>query len=189
LSLGGGRKLRGRWLPKDADSLDEGDRITDYEFARALAGKIGGVAGAVTSVTKKARKNPPPLPYSLPKLQIMAVIFFCSTGQAVDAPKVLVEVVTNRDFVADGLPGYENYHLHDVYELRKGLFGVVMLCPVGFQETIVYDTRNGQREAVYHDAVIPRKARREEIRQESILVADTVRLARTAVETADDGLR
>jgi hypothetical protein len=75
-----------------------------------------------------------------------------------------------------------SYHIYDVYELRSGLFGIVMLCPVVFQETIVYDTRNGKREAVYHDAVIPRKTRREEMRRESILVVDALQIAKSALD-------
>jgi hypothetical protein len=118
---------------------------------------------------------------------IIAVILFCSTGQAVDAPRVMVNVVANRKFLSE-FSGYENYRLYDVYELRKGFFGVVLLCPAGFQETIVYDTRGGKREAVYHDAVIPRKARREEMRDESVLVADAVKLARVAVASTPAGL-
>jgi hypothetical protein len=108
---------------------------------------------------------------------IIAVILFCSTVQATDAPRVIQAVARNREFLAGGLDGYEDYRLYDVYELRSGLFGVITLCPVGFLETTVYDTRNGKRERIYHDVVIPRKQRREKIRNESILVADAVRLA------------
>jgi hypothetical protein len=112
---------------------------------------------------------------------IMAVILFCGPGQAVDAPKVIAGVVANREFLA-GFTGYGDYNLHDVYELRPGLFGVVMLCPVGFKETLVYDTRRGKRELVYRDAVIPAKAKRAELRDESILVSDAVKLACAALE-------
>jgi hypothetical protein len=77
-----------------------------------------------------------------------------------------------------GFGGYEDYSLCDVYKLRPGLFGVVMLCPVGFQETLVYDTRKGKREVIYRDAIIPRKSRREKMRRESIRVADAVKVAK-----------
>jgi hypothetical protein len=108
---------------------------------------------------------------------ITAVILCCSTVQATDAPRVIQAVARNREFLAGGLYGYENYYLYDVYELRPELFGVITLCPTGLLETIVYDTRKGKRERIYHDIVIPRKPRREKIRNESILVADAVRLA------------
>jgi hypothetical protein len=52
-----------------------------------------------------------------------------------------------------------------------------MLCPAGIQETFIYDTRNGKVEIIYRDAMIPLKSRREELRRESIKVADAVRLA------------
>jgi hypothetical protein len=61
------------------------------------------------------------------------------------------------------------------------MFGVVMLCPVGFHETFVFDCRNGKREIIYRDVYIPRKEKREELRQESILVADAVKLAKLAM--------
>jgi DNA topoisomerase-3 len=74
LSLDENRKLEGGWIPKDADSesLDSRKRITDREFAGALVKKLDGAEGAVTSVTKKAHKVSPPLPYSLSKLQMEA---------------------------------------------------------------------------------------------------------------------
>ena len=112
---------------------------------------------------------------------IVAVILFCGTGDAVDVPGVVVEVVKHSEFMAK-FTGYENYSLNNVYEFRPGLFGVVMLCSVGFLETLVYDTRDGKMEVIYRDAIIPRKERREKIRSESILVADAVRVAKNAVE-------
>ena len=54
-----------------------------------------------------------------------------------------------------------------------------MLCPAGILETFIYDTRNGKVEIIYRDAIIPRKNRREELRRESIKVADAVRLAQS----------
>jgi hypothetical protein len=62
------------------------------------------------------------------------------------------------------------------------MFGVVMLCPVGFHETFVFDCRNGKREVIYRDIYIPRKEKRAELRRESIFVADAVRLAKSARE-------
>jgi hypothetical protein len=115
---------------------------------------------------------------------IIAVILFCGTGDAVDVPKLAVEVVKCREFMAK-FAGYGDYNLCDVYEWKPGLFGVVMLCPVGFRETIVFDTRDGKMEAIYRDATIPPKKRREEMRRESIKVADAVQLAKSAVEYQD----
>jgi hypothetical protein len=61
------------------------------------------------------------------------------------------------------------------------MFAVAMLDPAGIKETLVYDCRNGKREVVYRDLFIPRKEKREEMRRDSILVSDAVRLAKTAV--------
>jgi DNA topoisomerase-3 len=74
LSLDESRTLRGGWTPKDTDlgGLDVGNRITGREFADLLVKKLDGANGLVISVTKAGRRISPPLPYSLPKLQIAA---------------------------------------------------------------------------------------------------------------------
>jgi hypothetical protein len=112
---------------------------------------------------------------------ITAVILFCGAVEADDVPKVMLSVARYREFMAD-FTGYDDYSLLDVYEWRPGMFGVVMLCPVGFHETLVYDCRNEKKEVVYRDMYVPRKEKREELRRESILVADAIRLAKIAIE-------
>jgi hypothetical protein len=112
---------------------------------------------------------------------IAAVILFCGAVEADNAPKVILNVAQNREFMA-GFTGYDNYSLLDVYQWRPGFYGVAMLCPAGIQETFIYDTRDGKMEVVYRDAMIPRKNRREELRRESIKVADAVRLAQSVAE-------
>jgi DNA topoisomerase-3 len=74
LTLGDGRKVTGKWVPGDthASILDGQKRITDGNAIRELAGTLEGKNGEITSVTKQKRKNSPPLPYSLPKLQMAA---------------------------------------------------------------------------------------------------------------------
>jgi DNA topoisomerase-3 len=74
LSLGDGRKLNGRWLPNDAysESLSEDKKITDKETASGIVQKLDGSAGSILSVVKKRRAVPPPLPFSLSKLQMAA---------------------------------------------------------------------------------------------------------------------
>ncbi|MDR1508367.1 MAG: hypothetical protein LBS53_01865 [Synergistaceae bacterium] len=74
LSLDENRTLKGRWMPKDADSpgLDGQKRITDRAFADSIVGKLSGKNGVVLSVTKEERTISPPLPYSLPKFQMAA---------------------------------------------------------------------------------------------------------------------
>ena len=112
---------------------------------------------------------------------IIAVILFCGAVEADNAPKAILKVVQNREFMAD-FTGYDNYSMIDVYQWRPGFYGVVMLCPAGILETFIYDTRNGKKEVIYRDAMIPRKIRREEMRHESIKVADAVRLAQSVAE-------
>jgi hypothetical protein len=116
---------------------------------------------------------------------IAAVILFCGAVEADDAPKVILNVVQHREFMAS-FTGYDDYSLLDVYQWRPGFFGVVMLCPAGIQETFIFDTRNGKKEVVYMDAMIPRKNRREEMRRESIKVADAVRLAQSVAKYPND---
>jgi hypothetical protein len=110
---------------------------------------------------------------------ITAVILFCGAVEADNAPKVILNIVQHREFMAD-FTGYDDYSLLEVYQWRPGLFGIVMLCPAGIHETFIFDTRNGKKEVIYRDAMIPRKSRREELRRESIKVADAVRLAQAA---------
>jgi hypothetical protein len=85
---------------------------------------------------------------------IVAFILFCGPSQAVDVPHAAVAAVAAREFMAE-FTGYEDYSLLDVFEWRPSIFGIVMLCPIGFQETFVYDTREGKREVIYRDAYIP----------------------------------
>jgi hypothetical protein len=113
---------------------------------------------------------------------ITAVILFCGAVEADDAPKVIMNVVRNREFMAD-FTGYDNYSLLDIYQWQAGFYGVVMLCPAGIHETFIFDCRDGKREIIYRDVYIPRKERREELRRESILVTDAVRFAKSAIAT------
>jgi hypothetical protein len=115
---------------------------------------------------------------------ITTVILFCGRVEANDAPKVILNVARHREFMAE-FSGYEGYSLLDVYEWRPGMFGVVMLCSAGIHETFVFDCRNGKREVIYRDVYIPRKEKREELRRESILVADAMKLAKAAKGTSD----
>jgi hypothetical protein len=112
---------------------------------------------------------------------ISAFILFCGTSQAVDVPRAAVAAVAAREFMA-GFAGYGDYRLLDVFEWRPGFFGVMMLCPAGIHETLVFDCRNGKREVIYRDAYIPRKGKREELRRESILILDAVKLAKSALQ-------
>jgi hypothetical protein len=102
---------------------------------------------------------------------------------AVDVPKVMVDIAAYREFLADGLPGYERYLLYDVYEFRKDMFGVVLIDPLGIQETVVYDMRKGGREIIYRDLYIPNKIRRERMMRESVTASDAVRLAQAALRS------
>ena len=111
---------------------------------------------------------------------IIAVILFCGPSQAVDVPNVAVAVTACREFFA-GFTGYDDYSLIDAYEWRPGFFGIVMLCPAGIHETLVFDCRNGNKEIVYRDMYVPGKEKRKELRRESILVADAVKLAKAIV--------
>jgi hypothetical protein len=110
---------------------------------------------------------------------ITAFILFCAPVQADDVPHAVVAAVVQREFMAD-FTGYDDYSLLDVYQWRTRFFCVVMLCPVGFHETLVFDCRGGKREIIYRDVYIPRKEKRNELRRESILVADAVRLAKAS---------
>jgi DNA topoisomerase-3 len=77
------RKIVGRWKPRSSESQPEGDksseiendespeRLMSEEARKALLEKIRG-RGEITGVDKKVHRKTPPLPYSLPKLQMDA---------------------------------------------------------------------------------------------------------------------
>jgi DNA topoisomerase-3 len=73
---------------KHASILDGQKRIRDREAAAALAASLNGKSGSVTSVTKQARKSSPPLPYSLPKLQMAASARYDVTDTLVHLQKL-----------------------------------------------------------------------------------------------------
>jgi hypothetical protein len=114
---------------------------------------------------------------------IAAVIFFCAPVQALDAPNAVTAAIAQREFMAS-FTGYDDYSLLDAYRWRPGFYAVIMLCPAGIHETFVFDCRDGKREAVYHDVFVPEKKTRAEMRKNSILVRDAVRLAKGAIATA-----
>jgi hypothetical protein len=72
-----------------------------------------------------------------------------------------------------GFAGYDNYSLLDVYEWRAGFFCVIMLCPAGIHETLVFDCR---------DVYVPKKKMCGEMREDNIPVPYAVRLAKSAIE-------
>ncbi len=74
LNLNGGRSITGRWVPHESHSLilDGQKRIIDRNAVYALASLLKSDAGEVISVTTKAHRAAPPLPFSLSKLQMAA---------------------------------------------------------------------------------------------------------------------
>jgi DNA topoisomerase-3 len=74
LTLEGGRTVTGRWAPGDSCSarLDAEGRLVNREAAAKLEEKLRGARGVVSKADKRALKTPPPLPYSLTKLQMAA---------------------------------------------------------------------------------------------------------------------
>jgi DNA topoisomerase-3 len=74
LTLEGGRTVTGRWMPNDSCTgyLDAEGRLVSREMAADLEEKLRGANGAVTKVEKRTRETAPPLPFSLPRLQMAA---------------------------------------------------------------------------------------------------------------------
>jgi DNA topoisomerase-3 len=74
LILDGGRTLAGRWAPDDSHAayLDSEGRVTSREWAAAMEKNLRGIGGVVSKADRHARVTPPPLPYSLTKLQMAA---------------------------------------------------------------------------------------------------------------------
>ncbi|MDR3331096.1 MAG: hypothetical protein LBT08_00565, partial [Synergistaceae bacterium] len=68
------KEITGRWQLGEVYSslLDEQKRITDREAVCKLAESLEDRSGEITSVSKKAHRVPPPLAYSLSRLQMAA---------------------------------------------------------------------------------------------------------------------
>ena len=109
LSLSQERKLKGKWLPNDAcsDSFNEDKKITSKEAAFGIAQKLDGTSGSVVSVVKKPRSVPPPLPFSLSKLQIAASRKYDITDTLAHAQKLyeagyITYPRTNCEYIPEG---------------------------------------------------------------------------------------
>ena len=115
--------------------------------------------------------------------KIFAILSFCavlfSAGVAFALPTVVERVIINRAFLA-AFKGYDDYFLYDVECLDEERIGVILLDTLGFEFRGVFDNRT--KEAVYRNALIPVKDRRETMREESINVADAVKIARALTQ-------
>ncbi len=115
--------------------------------------------------------------------KIFAILSFCavlfSAGAAFALPTVVERVITNREFFA-AFKGYDDYFLYDVECLDEGRIGVILLDTLGFEFRMVFDKRT--KEAVYRNVLISVKDRREAMREESINVADAVKIAQALTE-------
>ncbi|QEM81421.1 DNA topoisomerase III [Halomonas binhaiensis] len=64
--------LRAWWVPGEQHRLDERGRLLERTPAEALAQRLVGAQGLVSSVETRQRRQAPPLPYSLSALQVDA---------------------------------------------------------------------------------------------------------------------
>ena len=62
------------WHPPDGATgvLDDAGRLISRQHAEAIRTRVGGRAGQVTKCSCVGKSEPPPLPYSLPDLQVDA---------------------------------------------------------------------------------------------------------------------
>jgi hypothetical protein len=122
------------------------------------------------------------------KICVIAVIVFsialvCASTQAVNLPRVVVDVVAEKEFFAD-FKLHPDYSLCEVKRIGDALIGVVLLCPVGIQTIYVFEREVGAGKIFYEMTWVPPKQVREKKRRESILVSDAVKIAQAAVEKA-----
>jgi hypothetical protein len=110
---------------------------------------------------------------------VLSIVLICAATQAVNLPRVVVDVVAEKEFFAN-FKLYPDYSLCEVRQVGDALIGVVLLCPVGIQTMYVFERATG--EIFYENTKIPPKRVREKLRGKSILVSDAVKIARAAVE-------
>jgi DNA topoisomerase-3 len=87
------RKVVGRWQPRfsecqpESETMESSERLMSEETRKELLGKIRG-RGEITRVDKKVHRKTPPLPYSLPKLQMDASRLYDITDTLVHAQRL-----------------------------------------------------------------------------------------------------
>jgi hypothetical protein len=115
---------------------------------------------------------------------VLSIVSICASTQAVNVPRVVVDVVAEKEFFAN-FKLHPDHSLCDVSRIGDALIGVVLLCPVGIQTIYVFEREVGSDNIFYEKTWIPSKRVREKKRRESILVSDAVKIARAAVERAE----
>lgn len=152
----GARKVTGRWQPgEDAPGLDEEKRLADQAVCEALEQKLEGATGTITQADKKIRKEAPPLPYNLAKLQAEASKRYDITDTLKHLQKLYEQ-------------GYITYPRTDCRYIPEGhhaeaqavLDSISSACPtvVGFQESLDVARRSGawdDAKIAEHHAIIP----------------------------------
>ena len=76
-------QLRAWWQPGEAHRLDDQGRLLDRAPAEALAERLPGAEGRLTSLESRHKRQAAPLPYSLSALQVDAARRFGLSAQAV----------------------------------------------------------------------------------------------------------
>jgi hypothetical protein len=113
---------------------------------------------------------------------VLSIVLVCASTQAVNLPRVITDVVVEREFFAN-FKLHPDYSLCEVKRIGDDLIGVVLLCPVGIQTIYVFERA---KEGVFYErSWIPSKRVRERKRRESILVSNAVKIAQAAVERAE----
>jgi hypothetical protein len=110
---------------------------------------------------------------------VLSIVLVCAVTQAVNLPRVVVDVVGEKEFFAN-FKLHPDYSLCEVRRVGDALIGVVLLCPVGIQTMYVFERTTG--EVFYENTKVPPKRLREKNRGESILVSDAVKIAKAAVK-------
>ena len=82
LKVAGGR-LRAWWQPDESQPLDAQGRLLERAPADALAARLPGAEGRLTSLEIRQKRQAAPLPYSLSALQVDAARRFGLSAQAV----------------------------------------------------------------------------------------------------------
>ncbi|MDP3534661.1 MAG: DNA topoisomerase 3, partial [Halomonas sp.] len=65
-------QLRAWWAPKEHEPLDDQGRLIERTPADALAAKLPGATGMLTTLDQQEKRQAPPLPYALSALQVDA---------------------------------------------------------------------------------------------------------------------
>jgi DNA topoisomerase-3 len=158
-----GQGFQARWEPagRRPPEVDEDGRIVREEVAEGVAGRTRFARGRVVAVTRDAKVEPPPLPYSLADLQIEAARRLgLSAAEVLDACQSLYETHRLTTYPRSDCSYLPEGHLADVKAVLAAIASVEPdLVPlVGEADPSLRSRAWDDSKVTAHHAIVPTRA-------------------------------